>query len=62
MKKYLLNIQTGTIHNGKNPCNQGRTMAEFNKKWLDEYLKAVNYFEGTGKKGCPCGICLKKMQ
>ncbi len=60
MKRYLLNISTGTIHSGENPCYQGRVMAEFNKKWFDEYLEAVNYFEGKRKKGCPCGRCLKE--
>lgn len=60
MKKYLLNINSGTIHNGEKPCYQGKMMAKFNKKWFDEYSEAVNYFEGNCKKGCPCGNCLKK--
>ena len=62
MGKYLLNIQSGTIHNGLNPCYQGRNMAEFNKKWFDEYSEAENYYEGKGKKGCPCGRCLKEKE
>lgn len=60
MKKYLLNISTGRIHNGRKPCYQGMLIAEFNKKWFDDYKEAVNYFEGKGKKGCPCGRCLKE--
>ena len=62
MKRYLLNISSGTIHNGLKPCYQGRLTAEFNKKWFDDYLEAVNYFEGRGKKGCPCGNCLKEKE
>ncbi len=60
MKRYLLNIKSGTIHKGDDLCYQGRTMAEFNKKWFDEYTEAVNYYEGKSKKGCPCGKCLKE--
>lgn len=60
MEKYFLNISSGTIHNGLKPCYQGRTTAEFNKKWFNEYSDAVNYFEGKGKTGCPCGKCLKE--
>lgn len=59
MGKYLLNIHTATIHNGDNPCCQGRIMAEANKKWFNEYLEAVNFFEGKNKKGTPCNRCLK---
>ncbi len=60
MKKYLLNIKSGTIHNGINPCYFGKSMAEYNKKWFDEYLDAVNYYESKSKVGCPCGKCLRE--
>ena len=62
MKKYLLNIQSGTIHDGKNPCYQGAFMSECNRKWFDIYSDAENYFEGKQKKGLPCGRCLKHME
>jgi len=57
--KYLLNIKTGTIHDGSAYCPRINRMAEFNKKWFDKYEDAVNYYSGKEKKGCPCGICLK---
>ncbi|MCH5267336.1 MAG: hypothetical protein J1E62_03240 [Lachnospiraceae bacterium] len=59
MKKYLLNINSGVIHDGKNPCHQGKTAADFNKKEFDKLSDAMNYFEGKGKKGRPCEKCLK---
>ena len=62
VKKYLLNISTGTIHNGDNPCYQGKVMAESNKKWFYEYFDAVNFYEGKSKKGIPCCRCLKEKQ
>lgn len=59
MGKYLLNIHTATIHDGYNPCYQGKIMADSNRKWFNKYTEAVNFFEGTHKKGVPCNRCLK---
>jgi len=59
MKKYLLNISSGAIHDGINTCKQGLRTAEFNQKWFNDYQEAKNFFEGKGKQGKPCGICFK---
>ena len=61
MSKYILNINTGAIHNGEKPCCFCKKMKESNKKYFDDYNEAVNFFEGKSKKGNPCGICLKDM-
>jgi len=61
MSKYILNIQSGAIHNGKTPCSPCKKMKESNKKYFDDYNKAVDFFEGKNKKGYPCGRCLKNM-
>lgn len=61
MSKYILNISTGTIHNGQTPCHLCKKMKESNKKYFDDYNEAVNFYEGKNKKGTPCGICLKNM-
>ncbi len=45
--KYLLNIKTGTIHDGSAYCPRINRMAEFNKKWFDKYEDAVNYYSGV---------------
>ena len=61
MEKYILNIQTGTIHSANKPCFRCKNMKESNKKYFTVYKDAVDYFEGGAKKGKPCGICLKNM-
>lgn len=61
MERYLLNIKTGTIHNGITPCGQAKRMKESNKKRFDSYYDAVNFFDGD-KRGEPCGICLGDQQ
>lgn len=61
MSKYILNIGTGTIHDGENPCSPCQKMKEDRKKFFDNYVEAVNFFEGKNKKGTPCGKCLKNM-
>ena len=60
MLNYILNIKTGKIHNGINPCAHCRNCNEGNKKYFAEYDEAVNYFEGKTQKGIPCGVCLKE--
>ena len=59
MAKYILNINTGKIHNALNPCYNCKKTTEENKKYFENYEDAVNYYEGKTKKGIPCGICLK---
>ena len=61
MRKYILNIHTGAIHNGQAPCHLCQKMKESNKKYFDNYNEAVNFYEGKNKKGTPCGIYLKDM-
>ena len=60
MAKYILNIKTGKIHDGKKPCGQCRNCNESNKKYFNSYDEAVNFFEGNAKKGSPCGRCLRE--
>jgi len=60
MSKYILNIKTGKIHDGVNPCYQCKKSKEGNKKFFDNYDEALNFFEGETSKGEPCGICLKE--
>ena len=57
-KNFILNINTGKIHNGIFPCPQCKKAKEENKKYFDNYEDAVNFFEGQTKKGVPCGKCL----
>ncbi len=59
MRKFLLNIAQGKIHNGILPCAPAMRMAEANKKWFDTYIEAENYFEGDSKKGVICNRCFK---
>lgn len=61
-KDYLLNIKTGMIHSGTNPCARVKRMAEANKKYFDKYEDAVNYFEGKERKGVACAICFPQKQ
>lgn len=56
--RYLLNLKSGKIHDGKNLCSQGSRIAEENRKWSDSFEELVDFFEG-GKKGVACGICCK---
>jgi hypothetical protein len=58
---YILNIKTGKIHSGKNPCRFCQKMGKANKKFFDKYEDAVNFFEGNTVKGNPCNLCLKEM-
>ncbi len=60
MSKYILNLKTGTIHNGITPCAQCKKALEGNKKYFELYEDAVNFFEGKTEKGKPCGKCLKE--
>ena len=60
MEKYILNIKTGKIHSGLSPCGQCKNTKEGNKKYFNNYMDAVNYFEGKSLKGIPCGKCLKE--
>ena len=62
MMKYILNIKTGKIHDGINPCARCKSCNEANKKYFDDYESAVNYYEGKTEKGRPCGICLKEKE
>lgn len=59
MRRYLLNIAQGKIHNGISPCSPAMRMAEANKKWFDTYIEAENYFEGDSKKSEICNRCFK---
>lgn len=59
MSKYILNIKTGKIHDGKNPCAPCNQAKKSNLKFFDNYNDAINYFEGSSEKGIPCGRCLK---
>lgn len=59
MSKYVLNIKTGIVHNGINPCGQSKRTNKGNQKFFESYEDAVNFFEGKTLKGKPCGICLK---
>ena len=59
MKNYILNIKTGIIHDGRNPCARCKKANEGNKKYFEKYEEAVNFYEGKTSKGRPCGICLK---
>lgn len=56
-KRYLLNINTGKIHDANHPCARAKKMAEANKKYFENCESAVNYFEGMRKKGELCCIC-----
>lgn len=62
MRKYLLNIQRATIHNGIHPCVAARKMKESNKKWFDTYQEAENYYEGKTRSGVICGNCFKSIE
>jgi len=57
MQKFMLNIKTGTIHNGDHLCSPGRRTAEANQKWFDTYAQARNFYKGDRKKGIPCVRC-----
>ncbi len=61
MERYVLNIKEGIIHDRYKNCYAERRMKEENKKYFDNYLDAVNFYEGKCKKGQPCGICMKEM-
>ncbi len=58
MWRYVLNIKMGTIHDTTADCPAARKMKEENKKYFENYLDAVNYYEGR-KKGQPCGVCMR---
>lgn len=58
LHKYVINIKTGAIHDGQNPCPACRMMIEANKKYFGKLEEAENYFEG-GKKGTRCGRCFR---
>ena len=59
MRKFLLNIAQGKIHNGILPCAPAMRMAEANKKWFDTYIEPENNLEGDSKKGVICNRCFK---
>lgn len=61
-RNYLLNIKTGKIHSAKHPCARAKRMDEANKKYFEDYEKAVDYFEGKIKKGEPCVLCFPEKQ
>jgi len=48
MSKYILNIKTGKIHDGKKPCAPCNQAKKSNLKFFDNYNDAINYFEGLG--------------
>lgn len=55
--KYLMNLHTGIIHSGKQPCASGQNMAEKNRIWSDNLNELENFFEGDKKKGVLCARC-----
>lgn len=57
MRKYIINIKTGIIHDARKPCPACKKMMESNKKYFDTFESAENFFEGEKKKGLPCGKC-----
>ena len=57
-ERYLLNINTGKIHDTDKPCCHAARMKEESKKWFDKFEDAENFYEGK-KNGVPCGVCMK---
>ena len=51
MKRYLLNLDKKTIHNGLDLCYAAKRMKKSNQKWFDKYEDAENYYEGDMEKG-----------
>ena len=58
-KKYVLNINSGKIHDNVKGCHHLRNLKEENRQYFDTYEEAFNFFEGENKKGNPCGTCLR---
>ena len=59
MKRYLLNLDKKTIHNGLDLCYAAKRMKKSNQKLFDKYEDAENYYEGDMEKGHICGVCFK---
>lgn len=59
MKRYLLNLDKKTIHNGLSLYYAAKRMKKSNQKWFDKYEEAENYYEGDTDKGHICGVCFK---
>ena len=42
MKRYLLNLDKKTIHNGLDLCYAAKRMKKSNQKWFDKYEEYYN--------------------